>query len=120
MIDGLHALGKVPDLVAAAAVPEFRREIETSIAAGEGPDGTKWAPTKEGKPALRNAAKALRVVASGSRIVASLSGPEAKHDIGAVKGGKQRKILPTGKNNGQLIRALQALADRELRRAMGL
>lgn len=120
IIDGLHQLGKVPERTAAAAAPELRSEIESQIAAGVGPDGAKWEPTKEGKAPLRNAGKALRVVAIGSRIVASLTGPEALHDMGAVKGGKRRKILPTGKNNGPLIRVLQRLGGIELRRIMGL
>jgi hypothetical protein len=128
--DGFAALDEhlarvraLPGLVT-RAVPAVRdavrAELRASIARGESPDGEKWAPTKTGKQALANAGNALSISSVGTTVVASLSGPEALHNNGWVRGGVARPILPkSGTLPTRLGRAVgEAIAD-EFRRTMG-
>jgi phosphoglycerate dehydrogenase-like enzyme len=74
---------------------DVHRIIVKNIAAGIGPDGVQWKPTKEGGAPLRNAARALTVSAVEAFIVMMLEGPEAKHHKGNARGRIKRLILPT-------------------------
>ena len=81
-----------------AGIPEMaaaiKAEIYENIAAERGPDGTPWPPSKDGRPVLVNAGAKLTDSVSGSTIVITLTGIEARHHFGSVKGGKVRQILP--------------------------
>lgn len=103
----LRGLGHVAEELAAVGAPALRKELEANIAAGKGPDGEPWKPTLQGKQPLQHAAKALTVDAVGTAIVATLTGPEALHDIGAARGHVQRRILPKGQLNAPVIAALE-------------
>lgn len=82
-------------------------ELRAQIAAGQAPDGTPWQKTKSGKVPLTGAGKNLTVTADGTRIVAQLTGPEARHHLGAVKGGIRRQILPSRGLGQPVIKAIR-------------
>jgi hypothetical protein len=113
MIKKLNSLPGLPERAAPDIADACAKEIRAQIARGEGPDGEKWKPTKEGNAPLRNAAKALSVRAIGSAIVMKLTGVEALHHLGGAKGGIARRILPVRRVNESLTRAI----DRVLRDA---
>jgi hypothetical protein len=74
-----------------------RAELAASISAGKAPDGAAWAQRKAdgGKP-LANAMNAIQIgVAEGPVVFAYLTGPEARHHRGWVRGGVKRPIIPT-------------------------
>jgi cytochrome P450 len=73
-----------------------REELERTINAGKTPDGVPWAKRKRGTGAvLVNAAAALKVATIQNVIWMRLTGPEARHHRGAVKGGVTREIILT-------------------------
>lgn len=89
---------RIPEIAkrAAPSVAEVVREsILETIAAGTDASGKPWEPRKAdgGKP-LANAAKRLKVAAVGTRIIAGITGPEARHHRGVARGGIIRGILP--------------------------
>jgi hypothetical protein len=92
----LRELAKLVPSAAPAVAVAMSDVIVANIARGVGPDGAPWERTEEGKQPLRGAAKALEVRAVGTVVVATLTGPEARHHLGAVRGGVRREILPTG------------------------
>ena len=104
---------------APAVALAVRGELAAQIAAGTGPDGRAWKPTKAGTPPLRNAAAALTVRAVGTVVVATLSGVEARHHLGAVKGKVKREILPTGKIPDPVTRAITRVVTAEFEAIMG-
>jgi hypothetical protein len=93
---------------AEVAAPILQADIETSIEANRGPDGKRWELTKAGYLPLKNAAKALTVVATANTIVATLKGPEALHHLGAARGHVKRQILPTRAIPDSAVRSLEA------------
>lgn len=116
MIERAKALGAVASDVAKQVAPALRAELVGNIAAGRGPDGEAWQKTQEGAVPLRNAAKALTVVAQGPVVVATLEGPEARHHSGTARGRIKRRILPSSrripKKTVEAIRAAFARAVR--------
>lgn len=98
---------------APAVAVAVKRELTTQIAAGTGPDGKAWKPTKAGTPPLRGAAGALTVRAVGTVVLATLTGVEARHHLGAVKGAVKRPILPTGKIPDPVSRAIERVLTGE-------
>jgi len=72
-----------------------RAELAASVAAQQAPDGTPWPLTESGDAALLGAMKGVTVNYVGRSIVVRVTGIEAKHHLGAVKGGKKRPIIPT-------------------------
>lgn len=110
MIERLRALPT--ELVRTSAPHIAARGVEymrRGIAAQVGPDGEPWPPTQTGKPALVNAAKALSTHVEDTRIVWTLTGPEALHNNGRVRGGERRQILPSRRLPQPLSRAIQAV-----------
>lgn len=99
-----------PDVARAVHV-----ESTKTIAAGQTPDGTPWKPTKEGKRPLQNAAGALTTFAIGNVVIAKLTGPEALHNMGAVKGKIRRQILPSAQIPGQITEAIRKVVEANLR-----
>ena len=59
------------------------------------PEGENWAPKKDGGKALVNAAKYLSVKPLNTMILVKLTGIEARHSIGTVRGKVKRQIVPT-------------------------
>jgi len=90
---------ELPEFVTRAA-PEAARmarlEIAQTIGAGTDPWGAQWEPKKDGhgKP-LVNAAQALFAAAVGTKLLFRLTGIEAAHHWGWVRGGTARTIMPT-------------------------
>jgi hypothetical protein len=88
-------MGSAPEAIAAAVAPELKREIDSNIAAGRGPDGQPWQLTQVGKVPLRNAAKHVTVEASGGTVIATVDGAPALHHSGEARGRIKRLILPS-------------------------
>jgi hypothetical protein len=115
----VRELGTLTKDVAPEIAVAVHSELSTQIARGVGPDGRKLEPTKDGKQPLRNAAKALRTRAIGTRVVAVLEGPEALHHLGRAKGGVRRPILPTSKIPDPMSRAIAKTITARFRKTMG-
>lgn len=114
----LHELAQLPERAAGDVAAALEDELRAQIARGEGPDGKPWPLTQSGRKALQNAASALRVRAAGATVVATLTGPAALHHRGAVRGGRRRQILPSGKIPAPVVRAIRSVVDRHFARTM--
>lgn len=89
----------------------LKEELDAQIARGQGPDGTPWPLTADGKKPLQNAAAATTVVAVGSAIVARVTGHDAFHHRGQTRGNVVRQILPNGKLTQPFTRAIKRVLD---------
>lgn len=116
----LRALESLPRRAAPLVARELEEELRGQIAKGVGPDGTPWELTKDGRRALPNAGRDLRVSAVGDVVVASLTGHIARHHLGAVRGGVRRQILPTNALPNAMARAIAAVVEHEFARTMGV
>lgn len=116
----LRALPKLAREAAPDVAHELESELRKQIAAGEGPDGAKWEPRKDdgGKP-LVGAAKALRIAAVGTTVIARLVGPEARHNSGRARGGVKRQILPSKQLPRPLVLAIKRVLTDRFRETMG-
>jgi len=119
LIARLRTLGESPEEIAADIAPALREELEGNIAASRGPDGTAWKPTQAGNPPLAGAAKGLDVAAKGETVTATLSGVEAGHHYGRVRGGVARPILPGSKLPPQIVDLVTGVATKRFRLIMG-
>ena len=115
----IRQLGNLAAKVAPAVAKEVELEIHSQIAAGTAPDGQPWQPTKAGTTPLRGAARALRVRAIGTVIVATLEGHHALHDQGRARGGVRRQVLPSAKMPHPIARAVERVVTREFKQTMG-
>ena len=112
----VRELGALPEQIAPAVAREAKAQIDANIAAGRAPNGQAWEPTAEGKRPLRNAAQAVTAAPIGSRVVVSVSGPEAFHHKGKTRGNIARPILPGRRQAAVLFRrAIEAAIAKELR-----
>jgi hypothetical protein len=119
MIRRVRGLERFPERAAPAIARALESELRRSIAAGAAPDGTAWKPTQDGRVPLRGAARALTVRATGAFVLARLTGVEARHHFGWVRGGLARPILPTTSVLPSAVaRAVTRAAVEEFRRAM--
>lgn len=88
----------MPDMVDAAA-PEIATVLESaiheSIAGGKSLDGQAWAPTKDGRQPLQNAASAVTVSVMGRTILIQLTGYHVFHQFGTSRL-PRRPIIPMG------------------------
>ena len=119
MIDKLSAMTALNDELPGEVATALKLELEGQIARGEGPDGTPWEKTKDGKVPLQNAAKALTVTASGRAVIAELKGPEALHHLGAAKGKIKRQILPTRAMPDKFVAALKTAVATKIGDSLG-
>lgn len=115
----LRTLSKFVATSATVVAVAVRRELASQIDAGVGPDGKSWPPTEGGGRALRGAAAALSVRAVGTVVLATLTGVEARHHFGAVRGKVKREILPTGKIPDPVTRAITRVLTGEFNAIMG-
>lgn len=115
----IKALPGMVGRVAPAVGQALETELTRQIARGVGPDGTPWPKTKEGEQPLRHAARALRVRAVGTTVVASLEGHHARHHLGAVKGGVRRPILPSSTIPAPAVKAIDEVVTAEFKKTMG-
>jgi hypothetical protein len=109
-IDTMAKIGRLPQDVAAAAAPLLEKQLLANIAAQRGPDGKAWQPSANGAPVLLNAGKSLKVGSTGPTLWARLYGVEARHHLGAVKGGVRRRILPRRDSMKGVSKILQQVA----------
>ncbi len=115
-------LRQLPTLVNRAAPLVARaveREIVSATKRGVGPDGKAWEKTVDGHVPLQHVEKDLSVRAVKTVVVARLDDVYARHDVGAVKGGKRRQILPSGALTEPISRAIASVVEDEFRRTMG-
>lgn len=116
----LRTLG--PDVVRDAA-PKVRavveRELRGTIARGQSAEGVRHQRTKDGRTPLTGAAAALNVSVVGTAVVATLTGPEARHHKGAVRGGVRRPILPTGAPPASMARGIREALGESFRAKVG-
>lgn len=92
-------LRKLPNLareVAPACERVVDAELRRTVVAGTDPYGKPWAPKKQGggKP-LENASAAVHVAAVGTQIFVRVTGINARHHLGRIKGKVAREIIPT-------------------------
>lgn len=115
----LRRVATLPRDAAPACAEALQDELEAQITRAQGPDGRAWAPRQEdgGKP-LQTAAKALTVVATGTKITARLRGHIARHHKGRAKGGIERQILPTRDLNAPMVRAVKRVLVERFNQAM--
>jgi hypothetical protein len=113
VIAQLQAVADAPKDIAPEVAAELKSIIDRNIETSRGPDGVAWQRTQDGRQPLRNAAKAVTVEAHGSRIVASVTGPEAYHHMGRTRGNIVRAILPAKRLPAPFILAIKrAIAAR--------
>lgn len=94
MIAALEKLKHTPEQIVVVVREELDAHLRSTIAAQTNAYGDPWTPSKYGQPLLVNAASALRYTISGSKLRVTLTGVEAKHHYGAVRGGRARRIIP--------------------------
>lgn len=91
-LESLGALGLAAAPDCAIAVKNL---IDARIAAGIDIYGVPFIPKADGSQPLVHAAKAVTVTTQGKRIIIRVSGWEARHSYGGVRGGIARPIAPT-------------------------
>jgi len=114
----LRELGQSTEQIAGDIAPELRKAFEENISSARSPDGVPWEPTIDGKAPLQSASKSLGVAAIGSKVLAVLSGIEARHNYGNVRGGKKRQIIPK-KITKQIFEIITDVAKRRFQMIMG-
>lgn len=105
---------KVAPLVGAAG----KEELKKQASAQEGPTGKAWEPSEEGKDVLVNSGNKVRVTVEGTSVTFSIRSPEARHNIGAVKGGKKREILPNARIPQKMTKAITNVVTGEFQAVM--
>lgn len=102
-IDALiQRIRDVPAAVLEDAAPDVaiavRNEVARTMSQQQTPTGEPWAPRKaDGAPALTGAVNALTAFAAGRVAYVRVSGVEARHHRGWVKGKVKRQMLPDKK-----------------------
>lgn len=119
-IKRLNALGGLVTRAAPEIADAMGREISGNIARGVGPDGKPWPETKDGQKPLKGAAAHVDVRAVGTVVVATLTGVEARHHFGMIRGGVARPILPSKSIPAPMIRAIDRVLTNEFHKTMGV
>lgn len=88
-----------------------QRSVERTIADGTTAYKKPWQPTADGRKPLRNASKALKVATVGTTVWINITGVEARHHLGAVKGKVKRPIIPERGLPGVLAKELRAILE---------
>jgi hypothetical protein len=96
----LETLRTLPRALTVEAAPEIadalREHVVKTIDAGTTPDGVPWKPTEKGTQPLRDAARNVFAFAIGSYVYIRVTGIEARHHLGTVKGRVKRQIIFEG------------------------
>jgi hypothetical protein len=95
MIAKCRGIPKIAKRAAPEVAEAVRKSILETVNAGTDTEGKAWTPRKDGGRPLEHAAAAVKVAAVGTRILARVAGPEARHHSGRAKGGTMRGIIPT-------------------------
>ena len=115
MIARLRSLpARVRD-IAPAAAEACAKVVAGNIAAQRDPDGKPWLASKDGKPVLVDAMKNVSVSAVGSVVLFRVSGPEARHHLGAAKGGVVRRLIPLRAMPASIAAAIKSAVLKVLR-----
>ena len=81
--------------IAEKAVPFLRAALLKTLTAGQSADdGSPWEPKKDGGRAYANVASKLTVTSAGSKVRATITGPEAFGQYGGGKRMPVRTLLP--------------------------
>lgn len=96
-ISRIRLLEYAPEMIVGEIAAMISAEIRANTKAQRNPDGSPWAPAKDGRsPILKNAADRVEVrVVGPTTILFRLRGHYARHHLGAVWGKKKRAIIPT-------------------------
>jgi hypothetical protein len=96
LVEQLRQVDRVGTEIAELALPDVLGEARRTAAAGASPSGEKWAPTKDGRLALPNAANVITAQVSGARnavITLILPAPYVYHQNAKGKTLPQRQVL---------------------------
>lgn len=107
----LEAFARLPVSARPAVARAVARVQLATIAAGTDPNGVAWAPTKEGKRPLENAAAAVTVDEVSGGVVIRVSGPEKLHHTGEARGHTRRQIIPSGAIPARMSAAIGDAVD---------
>lgn len=107
-----------PERVAPLVGAAGKEELKKQATAQEGPDGKPWEKSEEGKDVLVNSGNKVRVTIEGTSVTFSIRSPEARHHIGAVKGGKRREILPNARIPQKMTKAITKVVTGEFQAVM--
>jgi hypothetical protein len=94
LIERVRTLPKVVDEALPDLAEIWGDRMRATIAAGTSPTGEAWKPTARGERALKDAADALHIAVYKGKIFVRLTGVEARHHRGAVRGRVTRQIIP--------------------------
>ena len=119
MIARLESVGELATSVAVDVADAVDREIKSSLARGTAPDGKPWKRTKDGRRALQNAQKAVRVQGVADTVVVTVDGHHARHHLGAVKGGTRRQVIPTRRVPDSVLKGIDHVITGEFKRITG-
>lgn len=111
----IRELGLLPRKIAPRAAELIEEDIAANVAAGRGPSGEAWEPKADGSKPLVGAASAVVAAASGSKVIVTLTAPEAFHHKGRTRGRKVRAILPSAVNPEPIVKAVRRAISEELR-----
>ncbi len=95
MIASFRNLETLEARTAALAAPLLEKASKEQVAKGLTPEGTPWAPKKDGSRALVNAAEHVHAETSGETVTLVVDGPEFFHQT-VKEGGTlpRRKLIP--------------------------
>lgn len=105
-VNRLRTTGQAVEAAAVEVAGLLQTEAEAAVREQRSMDGTKWPPTKEGTPALRNAAANIETKARGSVVQMILTGHHVYHHFGAGRS-PRRPILPMGGTPAKLGNAIR-------------
>jgi hypothetical protein len=95
MIRKIKGIPEIAKRAAPKCAERFDAAVRAELAAGNAPDGSKWAPTRDGTAPLKNAAGAATVTrAVGTTIVTSVQGHYFHHNRPS-RGMPRRAVIPT-------------------------
>ena len=107
--------------------PALRKAVESQTKSdaskGIGPDGKPYRRSLKGEAVLKNAAKAITVTVTSAVILIKLTGRNARHHLGIVRGSgsrmsRARPIIPTNDIPKATTKAMKRAAVQEFRRVM--
>jgi hypothetical protein len=122
-LDAMIASVRKMETLVADSMPALtaavRGEVERTIAGGTDAYGQKWEPTKKGERPLQHAAAAVTVMSVNRTIFVQVSGVEARHHLGHVKGGRKRAIIPDrGELPDTMANSLRSVIEQAFKNAV--
>ncbi len=122
MIAKLKALGngeRVAEKVAQVAAPLIDKQVKSTAAAGQTPDGKAWQVKKDGGKPLVHATDHIETSAHGPLILQTLTGPDVFHHKG-LGGRPKRQVIPSSHDVPQSVwKAVHEACERVWREILG-